>query len=167
MSQASPESNPQNTDRPSPLPLTPHLCVNGAGAAINFYERAFGARLLYRQDSPDGRVLHSELRLPNGGGLVVCDDFPEMGGSRTPQTFGGSPVTLHLDLPEVDAIWQRALTAGANVEMPLADQFWGARYGILTDPFGHRWSLATEQRQVPQAERDAAVAAMGLGKAKS
>jgi PhnB protein len=161
MTESRAESVAENGTRPAALPLAPHLCVKGADAAIAFYERAFDAKLAYRQAAPDGRVLHAELRFPNGGGFMLCDDFPEMGGSRAPERFGGSPVTLHLDLGDVDAVWKRALDAGAKVEMPLGEQFWGARYGVLSDPFGHRWSLATELREVPKAERDAAVAAFG------
>jgi PhnB protein len=150
-------------ERPPAVPLAPYLSVSNAKDAIAFYERAFGAKLAYRQDTPDGRVLHADLRLPNGGAFMLCDDFPEMGAgeSRTPQKLGGTPVTLHLDVPDVDATWRSVLAAGAKVEMPLADQFWGARYGVVSDPFGHRWSMATEKRQPSRQELDAAATKLG------
>jgi PhnB protein len=158
------ESNPQHsTERslpPASPALAPHLCIGGAKQGIAFYERAFGARVRYLQETPDGKVLHADLQLPNGGIFFLCDEFPEMGG-RTPQALGGTPVTLHLELADVDAAWRRALEAGAKVEMELADQFWGARYGVLSDPFGYRWSLATQKRSVPPAELDAAAKKLG------
>ena len=86
-----------------------------------------------------------------------------MGKSRSPKTLGGSPVTLHLELSDVDATWQQAVAAGAEVTMPLAEQFWGARYGAVRDPFGHSWSLATQVRKVSQAERDDAAKRFGKG----
>jgi PhnB protein len=95
----------------------------------------------------------------NGGLVMMSDDFPEFadGRSSTPEALGGSPVTIHLNLADVDAAWQRAVDAGATVTMPLEDQFWGDRYGQLTDPFGHRWSLATHQRDVTPEEIEAAM----------
>jgi PhnB protein len=132
-----------NTDptKPRSVTLVPHLTIAGANEAIRFYERALGARQGYTQQGPDGRIMHAELELPNGGVFFVCDDFPEHGPSRAPAA-GRSPVTIHVELRDVDAGWKRAVDAGAKVEMPLADQFWGARYGVLSDPFGHRWSFA-------------------------
>jgi PhnB protein len=141
----------------NPPPLVPHLVVDGAADAIDFYARAFGAEELTRQATPDGKkLIHAALRL-NGSMLLLCDDFPEMrGGMRgSPAALGGSPVTLHLDVPDVDAAFARALAAGAQVRMPLADMFWGDRYGKLRDPFGHEWSLATRKHAVTQADRDA------------
>lgn len=151
-------SKPSSNDAAVPTvpPLAPHLSIAGARDAIAFYERAFGARVGYLQELPDGKVLHADLTLPNGGVFFLCDDFPERGGSRTPRAFGGTPVTIHLELPDADAAWARAVEAGAQVEMELADQFWGARYGVLTDPFGHRWSLSTQKRAVARSELDAA-----------
>jgi PhnB protein len=151
----------ESGDMPSLPPLTPHLTIAGAAAAIEFYGKAFGARLITRQDTPEGKVLHAVLVLPNGGVFMLCDDFPEMGKSRSPKTLGGSPVTLHLELPDVDATWKQVVAAGAEVTTPLAEQFWGARYGAVRDPFGHSWSLATQVRQVSQAERDEAAKRFG------
>jgi PhnB protein len=139
---------------PPPPPLSPYLTVPDARGAIAFYERAFGAQVAQRQETPDGkRIIHAAL-VVNGGWLMLSDDFPEMSGgrSRTPAAFGGTSVTIHLDLADVDAVWARAVEAGAKVVMPLADQFWGDRYGILEDPAGHRWSLATRGKPVSAAD---------------
>jgi PhnB protein len=139
---------------PVPPPLAPYLVVDDAKAAIAFYEKAFGAKELSRQPTPDGsKLIHAALDI-NGGLLMLSDDFPEMSGGakRTPTALGGTPVTLHLDLPDVDAMFDRAVKAGARVAMPLADQFWGDRYGKLVDPFGHSWSLATRKSQPSEAE---------------
>ena len=135
-------------------PLAPYLTVDNAQAAIEFYQRAFGAELQEKNLAPDGkRVIHAALSI-NGGLLMLCDDFPEFSGgkARTPKALGGSAVTLHLDLPYVDGVFERAVAAGATVTMPLADQFWGDRYGKLRDPFGHEWSLATRKRTASEAE---------------
>jgi PhnB protein len=151
-------SNEQSTPRLAPL--APHLTVAGASKAIEFYERAFGARAGYVQKAPDGRVMHADLVLPNGGLFFLNDDFPEHGQSRAP---GGapSPVTIHLELSDVDAVWDKAVATGAIVEMPLADQFWGARYGVLRDPFGHRWSLGKQTKRPSRAELDSAAKKFG------
>lgn len=135
-------------------PVAPYLVVSDGGAAIDFYARAFGAELLGRQDAPDGeRVLHASLAL-NGGIVHLSDDFPDMGGAepRDPLTLGESSVTIALTLDDPDALWTRAVEAGASVSIPLEDQFWGARYGVLVDPFGHRWSLSTPQREMSEEE---------------
>ena len=150
-------------EQPQMAPLMPHLCVSPAAEAIKFYEKAFGATLLFRADTPDGRrILHASMKLPNGGTFMLNDDFPEFSGGTksTPQALGGSPVTLHIDLEDVDAAWKRAVDAGAKVEMELADQFWGDRYGSVVDPFGHRWSLATHKRDVSEEEVAAAAKEM-------
>ena len=154
-------SNENNQATPTAVPLAPHLTIAGARAALDFYQSAFGAKSGYVQETPDGRIMHAELHLPNGGVFFLCDDFADMGGSRSPTALGGSPVTIHLELSSVDEAWKRAVSAGAKVEMELADQFWGARYGVLSDPFGHRWSLATQKREVPRGELDSAAKSFG------
>ena len=119
--------------------VTAHLTIREGKAAdaIDFYSRAFGAEELGRHMADDGkRVMHSHLSL-NGGSLMLNDDFPEFGSAASPP---GS-VTLHLQVKDADAAWNRALEAGASEKMPLADQFWGDRYGQLTDPFGFTWSI--------------------------
>lgn len=141
----------------APPPLAPYLTVHDAKAALEFYRKAFAAHVIGTQPTPDGtKIIHAALTLPNGGQFMLSDDFPEMtGASRTPKTLGGTPVTIHLDVPDVDASWSTAVAAGAREVMPLADQFWGDRYGILEDPFGHRWSLATRKQAVTQSDLDA------------
>lgn len=126
-------------------PVAPHLVVSDGRAAIEFYGRAFGAELFGEPTAPDGtRVLHASLAL-NGGIVHLSDDFPEMneGQAREPHALGDTPVIVALTLADPDALWARAVEAGATVALPLEEQFWGSRYGILVDPFGHRWSLAT------------------------
>ncbi len=132
----------------APPPVTPYLTVDDGRAALSFYERAFGATVVARQDTPDGKkIIHAALLFPNGGLVMLSDDFPEMSAvSRSPKALGGTGVTIHLDLPDVDAAWERAVGAGAAVTLPLGDQFWGDRYGVITDPFGHSWSLATRKK---------------------
>jgi PhnB protein len=121
--------------------MTPQLVVSGVADAIAWYTTALGANELLRNTAPDGtRIMHSELLLGDSRFFVV-DEFP--GSMRSPASLGGSPVTLHLYVEDVDALLQRAVDAGATVLMPVADQFWGDRYGMLTDPFGHRWSIAS------------------------
>jgi PhnB protein len=147
---------------PGPPPVSPYLTVGNGRAIIEVYQKAFGAQVVSTQAGPDGkRLMHAAL-LINGGMLMLSDDFPEFhdGKASTPKAFGGTPVTIHLDLPDVDATWKQALAAGFKVVMPLADQFWGDRYGQLEDPEGHRWSLATRKAQPSQAELDRAVEAM-------
>jgi PhnB protein len=129
---------------PTP-PVAPYLTVSDANAAIDFYQTAFGAVEVSRMPGPDGKKLIHAAMTINGGLVMMSDDIPEFndGRSSTPESFGGSPVTIHLNVPDVDAAWDRAVQAGATVIMPLADQFWGDRYGQLRDPFGHNWSLST------------------------
>ena len=123
--------------------LAPYLTVSDAAAAIDFYKKAFGAEESTRHLAPGStKIMHAHL-LINGGVVMLSDDFSaEFGGtSSTPEALGGSPVTLHMQSPDVDALWNKAVAAGATVVMPLADQFWGDRYGQLKDPFGHKWSI--------------------------
>lgn len=125
--------------------VTPHLMIpdNRAGEAIDFYARAFGARELARSPAEDGkRLMHAHLAV-NGGAVLLHDDFPEMTGHKAPAPSG---IVLHLQVPDADTAWERALAAGATVKFPIADQFWGDRYGQLSDPFGHTWSIAGPQK---------------------
>src|SRR5450631_1876143 len=122
---------------PTSQALTPYLCVNNAKAAIEFYKNVFGATELSRAPAPGTeKLMHAHLRILDSD-LMLADDFPEYKGgvSRTPQTLGGSPVTLHLRVANADEFWEKAISAGATVLMPLADQFWGDRYGEFQDPF--------------------------------
>lgn len=127
-------------DRPT---FAPYIVVSNAAAAIDFYKRAFGAKELVRHPAPGtDKIMHAHL-VVHGGNLMLCDDFSgSMGGkSETPEALGGCPVTFHLQVEDADGAWKKAMTAGAKVKMPLADQFWGDRYGQLTDPFGFHWSI--------------------------
>ena len=128
--------------------LTPHLICRDAAAAMDFYARAFGAVELGRLPGPDGRLMHGSMRIGDSH-LMLVDEMPEW-GALGPQSLGGSPVTVHLYVEDVDAAFQRAVDAGATARMAPADMFWGDRYGQLLDPYGHRWSLATHVRDVPQ-----------------
>jgi PhnB protein len=126
---------------------TPHLVVEGAANAIEFYKRAFDAKEESRLPRPgDGKLMHASIRIGDSTVMLV-DDFPEW-GSLGPKALKGSPVTIHLYVGDVDAVVARAVKAGAKVTMPVADMFWGDRYGQLEDPFGHRWSIATHVRDV-------------------
>jgi uncharacterized glyoxalase superfamily protein PhnB len=124
--------------------VTPQLVVRDADAAIGFYGRAFGARLLVRHAHESGRVQHAELSI--GDSLILLhDDFSDVGGPAAPRP-GQTGVTIHLYVPDADAVFQRALDAGATSLIPVAGQPWGDRYGILQDPHAHRWSVGTAQR---------------------
>jgi len=141
--------------------LSPHLVVDDAAAAIDFYVKALGAEELGRVPHRDGKLVHAALRI-NGFLVMLADDFPEMcgGKSMTPRALGGTPVTIHLTVTDVDAKFQRALDAGATVVAPLADQFWGDRYGMIADPFGHHWSLGQPMREVSYGDMQAAMSRM-------
>jgi PhnB protein len=133
--------------------VIPHLVVGDGAAAIDFYVKAFDAVELGRVPGPDGRLMHAALQV-NGSTVMLNDDFPEYneGKSSTPTALGGTPVTIHLTVTDVDAKFQQAIDAGATVIAALEDQFWGDRYGVLRDPFGHHWSLGQPVREVSQEE---------------
>ncbi|HET9693242.1 MAG TPA: VOC family protein [Steroidobacteraceae bacterium] len=135
--------------------VTPHLVCDGAAAAIEFYQRALGATGAGTLLGPDGRVMHAQVRI--GDSTVMLVDENRQYGMLGPKSLNGSPVTIHLYVDDVDAVYQRAVSAGAKAVMPPADMFWGDRYGVLEDPFGHRWSIATHQREVPPAEMQEAM----------
>lgn len=143
-------------DRVSPIPedfhtITPHLVVRGVASAIEFYQQAFGASELYRSLAPDGvSIMHSEMLLGDSR-FFVNDEFAEW-GVLSPESFGGSPVTLHLYVEDVDHVFSQAVSAGAVALLPVNDAFWGDRYGILKDPFGHRWSVASRLEDLSPAE---------------
>ena len=138
--------------------VTPYLIVNDAKRAIEFYKKAFGATEVLRLASPDGKIGHAEVKIGDSH-VMLADEFPEM-GAKSPQSFGGSPVGLCIYLENVDAAFDKAISAGGKVERPLADQFYGDRSGTLIDPFGHKWTLATHIEDVPQAEIERRFAAM-------
>ena len=126
--------------------VTPYMTVRDAARAIEFYKQAFGAVEKGAMKGPDGKIVHAELRIGDSI-IMLADEFPQF-GSLSPQSTGGSGMGLHIYIDDVDAAFDRAVKAGATVEMPVADMFWGDRYGQLKDPFGHRWSLATHTRDM-------------------
>src|SRR5713101_6771573 len=130
--------------------LTPHLTVRDADKALEFYKNALGAEVLQVARMPDGKVLHAALRIGDSM-LMLNDEFPEFGG-LSPLSTGGTGVTIHIYTGDVDAASKQAVSAGAQVKMPLMDQFWGDRYGIVADPFGHQWSLATHVKEMSPEE---------------
>ena len=131
--------------------ITAGLVVKDARKAIEFYKTAFGATLLDSMDWPDGRgVMHAELKIGDSK-FYLGEEVPEM-GAVSPQTLGGSAVSINLYVEDCDAIFKRATSAGARAEMPLTDMFWGDRYGKLVDPFGHKWGIATHKEDVSKSE---------------
>ena len=144
------------TDRIRAVPegchtITPHLVVKGASQAIEFYKRAFGAEEISRMPAPDGKsIIHAAVQIGDSR-LFLVDEFPDM-GCFGPGSSGGSPVTIHLFVEDVDAVFNTALAAGAKELMPVADMFWGDRYGRLADPFGHQWSVATHKEDLTPEE---------------
>ena len=146
--------------------LSPHLTCRDCSKAIDFYKAAFGADEMMRLPGPNGRLMHASVRI-NGAMVMLNDEYPEMGGA-SPLALGGTPVTLHLMVDDVDAVAAKAVAAGAEVVMPVADQFWGDRYGVVKDPFGHLWSIATpvwppKSPEEMDAARDAAMKQMSGG----
>ena len=143
-------------------PITPHLSVSNAAAAIDFYKKAFGAEQdgeIHKMPGTD-KIMHARL-LINGSLIMLADEFSQGGSkSETPDALGGSPIVLALTLPDVQAIWDRAVAAGATVTMPLALQFWGDKYGQMTDPFGHKWSLSQPIKPMTDAEMQQAAETM-------
>ena len=138
--------------------VTPHLVCKGAAEAIEFYKKAFGAVEMMRVPDPGGRLMHACIRIGDSPVMLV-DEYPEW-GSLGPKALKGSPVVIHLQVEDADAFAARAVAAGATVTMPVAEMFWGDRYGQLEDPFGHRWSVATHVRDVSPEELQAAAAKM-------
>ncbi len=126
--------------------LTPYLTVRDAMRAIEFYKQAFGAQERGVMKGPDGKVMHAELMI--GDSIIMLgDEMPEY-GALSPQSSGGAGMGLHIYIDGVDAAFDRAVKAGARIDMPVSDQFWGDRYGKLTDPFGHKWSIATHTKDL-------------------
>ena len=138
--------------------VTPHLVCAGAAKAIEFYKQAFGATEQARLPGPDGRLMHAAVKIGDSQVMLV-DEMPEW-GALGPKSLKGTPVTIHLYVEDVDAFVERAVKAGAKVTMPVADQFWGDRYGKLEDPFGHHWSVATHVRDVSMEEVQSAMRQM-------
>ena len=152
-----------STSQVKPIPdgmhaVTPHLVCAGAADAIAFYVKAFQAVELARLPGPDGRLMHAMIAI-GGSPIMLADSFPEY-GSQDPKALNGTPVTLHLYVEDADKTFAQALAAGATEKMALQDMFWGDRYGIVTDPFGHAWSIATHKQdltpeQITRAAKEA------------
>lgn len=121
--------------------VSPHIVVKGAAAAIEFYKKAFGAEQIMCMPGPGGMVMHAEIKIGDSP-IMIADEFPQM-GTKSPQTLGGTPFSIHLYVNNVDNVYNQAVKAGATPVMPVTDMFWGDRYGVLVDPFGHQWSIAT------------------------
>ena len=130
--------------------VTPYLCVRGAADAIDFYTKMFGAKERMRMPQPDGKIGHSELVIRDAV-VMLSDEFTDM-GVLSPQSLGGSPVTLNVYVDDVDAVVERAVAAGATLDRPVENRFYGDRSGQIVDPWGHRWSIATHVEDVPPDE---------------
>lgn len=139
--------------------ITPHLVCAGASDAIAFYQQAFNAVELSRVANKSGKIMNAVIRIGDSQ-LMLVDEFAQW-GALGPKALKGSPVTIHYQTDNVEAVVAQAVAAGAKVTMPVADMFWGDRYGVLEDPFGHKWSVATHQRDVSDQELQEAVAKMG------
>lgn len=131
--------------------ITPYLSIKGAAEAIDWYKKAFRAKELYREAMPDGKLMHARIRI--GDSIVMMSDIIPGPNAPSETVSGRLPVALHIYMKNVDNLWQQAVDAGAKVTMPLDNQFWGERYGQLTDPFGHTWSMS-QQIKMSKAERD-------------
>jgi len=132
--------------------VTPYLIIKGAGNAIEFYKKAFGANELFRFPSPDGKIGHAEIKIGDSP-IMLADEYPEM-GYKGPQTLGGSPVSLMIYVDDVDTIFNQAVEAGATIKEAVQDKFYGDRLGTVTDPFGHIWHLSTHKEDVSLEEME-------------
>ena len=139
--------------------VTPHLICAGAAEAIEFYKNAFGAVEQSRMLGADGKVMHASIQI--GDSIIMLNDEMPEWGTFGAKHFKGSPVTIHLYVENADAIFEQAVRAGAKVTVPLADTFWGDRYGKVEDPFGHQWSIGTHVRDVSPEEMQKAMEQMG------
>lgn len=148
----------------SPIPegfntLTPYIVVDGAEAAAELYVKGLGAEIKSINKDPDGKVMNAQLRIGNSM-LMLNDEYPDW-GALGPKKIGGTAVTIHIYVEDVDVAWQKALDAGFEVAMPLAVQFWGDKYGLLKDSFGHSWSMASRVEELSEEEMNAKMMASG------
>ncbi len=138
---------------------TPSIVVNNSKEAIEFYKKAFGANEIYQMAGPEGKCLHAMIKIGDSF-VMMTDEFPQM-GARSPQSIGGTPVTLHLYVEDADKVYNQAVQAGAKPTLPIMDAFWGDRYGCVLDPYGHSWSIATHKIDMsPEEMRKAGEAFM-------
>jgi PhnB protein len=138
--------------------VTPYLIVKGAAQALDFYRRAFNSEERMRMPGPEGKIMHAEIRIGDSM-VMLADEFPQM-GALSPQTIGGTAVGLCLYIEDVDSRFQQAVSAGAKIERPLQNQFYGDRSGTIVDPFGHKWTLASHVEDVAPDEMERRMAAM-------
>jgi PhnB protein len=138
--------------------VTPYLVVSGAAKALDFYQRAFGAEERVRMPGPEGKIMHAEIQIGDSM-VMLADEFPEM-GARSPQSIGGTPVGLCLYVENVDKLFEQAVAAGAKVERPLQNQFYGDRSATVIDPFGHKWTLGSHIEDVTPEEMERRMATM-------
>jgi PhnB protein len=141
--------------------ITPYLIFNGASEAIDFYKKVFGATEIMRMPGPDGRIGHAEMKFGSSV-VMLADESPQM-SHYSPEHYGGSPIGLLFYVEDVDKVVEQALAAGAKLDRPVADQFYGDRSGGVVDPYGYRWYIATHIKDVSQEEMQAAVSAMSAG----
>jgi len=137
--------------------VTPYLVVKGGARALDFYKQAFGAKELFRFPGPGGKIMHAEIKIGDSP-IMLADEFPEM-GATSPESLGGTPVGIMLYVENVDALFNKAVAAGAKVSRPVIDQFYGDRSGTVTDPFGHKWTIATHKEDVSPEEMQKRAAA--------
>ncbi len=155
--------------KPDPIPpgfrtVTPYLSIEGAAQAMEWYKKAFSAKELARQPTPDGKLMHARIRI--GDSIVMMSDVFPGADTQAPTTLGNTTTTLHIYAKNVDKLWQQAVDAGAKVSLPLDNQFWGERYGKLKDPFGHNWSISQRvqmSRQEMKEKQDQAMAMFSQG----
>ena len=151
-----PKPKPAAKKKVQPVPagyrtVTAYLTVNDGAAALEFYTRAFGARETERMPGPGGKLMHAEFRIGDSV-VMLSDEFPGMSSCKAPTTLGGTTGSLFLYVPDVDAVFKRAVDAGCKVIAPLTDMFWGDRFAKVEDPFGNQWSMATHKEDVSPAE---------------
>ena len=137
--------------------VTPYLIINGATAALDYYKKVFGATEIMRFDAPGGKIGHAEIKIGDSP-IMLADEVPER-GYRSPKSMGGTPVSIMLYVQDVDAVFNRAVAAGAKVEQPVKDQFYGDRTGTIEDPFGHKWTIGTHVEDVTPEEMKRRMAA--------
>lgn len=152
---SAPKTEPVKAAADTAHTVMPHLVCAGAAKAIAFYTKAFGAKETFRLDGADGKVMHACVVIGDSP-IFLVDEYPEW-NSLGPLARKGTSVTLHLSVPDADAAAAKAVAAGATLTMPVAEMFWGDRYGIVTDPFGHRWSIAHKVKTMTAEEIKAAM----------